>query len=61
MNFARATAVGGRGDDVLCGGLLTRWLLLQMFGLGRGCALGSGLFGLQLTLTLGDNVVRLEG
>jgi len=60
VNFAGAAAIGGCGDDVLCGGLLIR-RLFKMFSLGLGCALGSGLFRLQLTLTLGDNVVRLEG
>lgn len=48
VNFAAATPVGGCGDDVLRGGLLTGWLLLllllQVFGVGLGCTLRSGLF-----------------
>lgn len=60
MNFARAAAVGGCGDDVLRGGLLIGRLLLQMFGVGLVCVLGNRLFGVQLSLTLGDNVVCLQ-
>lgn len=60
MNFTRAAAVGGRGDDVLRGGLLIGRLLLQMFGVGLVCVLGNRLFGVQLSLTLGDNVVCLQ-
>lgn len=60
VNFTSAAAVGGCGDDVLCGGLLIGRLLLQMFGVGLGCALRNGLFGVQLSLTLGDNVVCLQ-
>lgn len=60
MNFTRAAAIGGRGDDVLRGGLLTGRLLLQMFGVGLVCVLGNRLFGVQLSLTIGDNVVCLQ-
>ena len=60
MNFTGAAAVGGRGDDVLRGGLLIGRLLLQMFAVSLGCALRDGLFGVQLSLTLGDNVVCLQ-
>ncbi|TNN66637.1 hypothetical protein EYF80_023171 [Liparis tanakae] len=56
VDFTRAAAIGGCGDDVLSGGLLIGRLLLQMFHLALGCALRSGLFSLQLSLTLGNNV-----
>ena len=62
VDFTGAAAVGRRGDDVLggalgVGGLL---LLLQLLGVGLRRALGNRLFGLQLGLTLGDHVVRLQ-
>lgn len=60
MNFTSAAAIGGCGDDVLRGGLLIGRLLLQMFGVGLGRVLGNRLFGLQLSLTLGDDVVCLH-
>lgn len=61
VNFTGATAVGGRCcDDVLRGGLLIVRLLLQMFHVGLGRVLRDSLFGLQLGLTLRDNVVCLQ-
>lgn len=61
VNFTRATAIGGRCcDDVLRGGLLIVRLLLQMFRVGLGRVLRNSLFGLQLSLTLRDNVVCLQ-
>lgn len=60
MNFTCATAIGGCCDDVLRGGLLIVRLLLQMFSVGLGCVLRNRLFGLQLSLTLGDDVVCLH-
>lgn len=52
VNFTRATAIGGCGDDVLRGGLLIGRLLLQMLSVCLGGGLRSSLFGLQLSLTL---------
>ena len=60
VNFTSAAAIGGCGDDVLRGGLLIGRLLLQMFSVTLGCVLRSRLFGLQLSLTLRDNVVCLQ-
>lgn len=51
MNFTSAAAIGGCGDDVLCGRLLIGWLLLQMFSVGLGCALKNRLC-LQFVLTV---------
>lgn len=60
VNFTSAAAIGGRGDDVLCGGLLIGWLLLQVFRVARSGVLRNGhLFGLQLGLALGDDIVCL--
>lgn len=61
VNFTCTAAIGSCGDDVLCGGLLIGWLLLQVFSMGLGCALRNGLLRLQLRLTLRDNVVCLQG
>lgn len=60
MNFTSAAAIGGCGDDVLRGGLLIGRLLLQMFSVALGCVLRDCLFGVQLSLTLGDNIVCLQ-
>lgn len=60
MNFTSAAAIGGCGDDVLGGGLLIGRLLLQMFSVRLSCVLRNRLFGLQLSLTLRDNVVCLQ-
>lgn len=59
MNFTRAAAVGGRGDNVLSGGWLTGRLFLQMFSVGLRRVLGNILLRLQFGLTLGDHVVCL--
>lgn len=60
MNFTSATAIGGRCDDVLRGGLLTGRLLLHMFSVGLICVLRNSLFGLHLSLTFRDNIVCLQ-
>ncbi len=60
VNFTSAAAIGGCGDDVLGGGLLIGRLLLQMFSVRLSCVLRNRLFGLQLSLTLRDNVVCLQ-
>lgn len=60
MNFTGAAAIGGGGDDVLRGGLLIGRLLLQMFAVRLGRALRNSLLGLQLGLTLRDNIVCLQ-
>lgn len=60
MNFARATAVGGRRDDVLSGGWLTGRLLLQMFSVGLRRVLSNVLLRLQFGLTLRDHIVCLQ-
>lgn len=61
VNFTGATTICGCGDDVLCGSLLIRRLLLQWFGVCLGCALRKSLFRLKLSLTLRDHVVCLLG
>ena len=63
MNFTGPAAVGRRGDDVLRGALRVGrlLLLLQLLAVGLRRALGKGLLGLQLGLTLRDHVVRLQG
>lgn len=60
VDFTSAAAVGCRGDDVLCCGLLMGRLLLQMFSVGLGCVLRNVLLCLQLSLTLRDDVVCLQ-
>lgn len=60
MNFTSTAAVGGCGDDVLRGALLIARLLLQMFGVALGCVRRSRLFGVQLGLTLRDNIMCLQ-
>ena len=60
VDLTGAAPIGRGGDDVLRGGLLTGGLLLQMFGVGLGRGLRDALFRLQLGLTLGDDVVRLQ-
>ena len=61
VDFTGAAAVGRRGDDVLGGALgVGGLLLLQLLSVGLRRALGNRLFGLQLGLTLGDHVVRLQ-
>lgn len=61
MHLAGTAAIGGGGDDVLRGGWLAGSLLLQLFAGGVGSVLGlHRLFGLQLGLTVGDHVVRLQ-
>lgn len=62
VHLTGAAAVGGGGDDVLRGGWLAGWLLLQLFAGVLGRVLGlHRLFGLQLGLTVRDHVVRLQG
>lgn len=59
VNFTRAAAVGGSGDDVLSGGWLTGRLLIQMFSVGLRRVLSDVLLRLQFGLALRDHVVRL--
>lgn len=60
VNLIGAAAIGGCGDDVLSGGLLTGWLLLHMFTVSLARALRNRLFSLQLSLTISDNKVSLQ-